>query len=55
MSQLQAVDANPAATPLDVDYVPATTWDGLDQIGGAAGWWEAAWDEEHQFQGYALP
>ena len=31
------------------DYVPATTWDGLDQIGGATGWWEEAWDEEHQF------
>lgn len=52
--ELEAVDTNALATTLDVDYVPATTWDGLDHIGGAAGWWEAAWDEENQFHGYAL-
>ena len=33
------------------DYVPATTWEGLDQIGGAAGWWEEAWDQQHYFNG----
>lgn len=42
--------AEKAAT--HTDYVPATTWDGLDHIGGATGWWEEAWDEEHQFDGY---
>ena len=36
------------------DYVPATTWDGLDHIGGATGWWEEAWDEEHQFNGCVI-
>ena len=36
------------------DYVPATTWDGLDHIGGATGWWEEAWDEEHQFTRYVI-
>lgn len=36
------------------NYVPATTWDGLDQIGGATGWWEEAWDQEHPFQRYVL-
>jgi len=50
----ETVDTITAAPVLDVDYVPATTWDGLDHIGGAAGWWEEAWDDEHHFQGYAL-
>lgn len=36
------------------NYVPATTWDGLDQVGGATGWWEDAWDEKHPFRGYGL-
>lgn len=36
------------------NYVPATTWDGLDQIGGATGWWEEAWDQGHPFRGYVL-
>ena len=35
-----------------VDYVPATTWEGLDQIGGSTGWWEEAWDAENRFTGY---
>ncbi|MCJ1250805.1 hypothetical protein MMC30_008033 [Trapelia coarctata] len=48
----ETVDTNAVAPALDVDYIPATTWDGLDHIGGAAGWWEAAWDEENQFQGF---
>ena len=43
--QTQPQDANAAG------YVPATTWDGLDQIGGATGWWEEAWDKENQFKG----
>ncbi|MCJ1386501.1 hypothetical protein MMC17_009627 [Xylographa soralifera] len=37
------------------DYVPANTWDGLDHIGGATGWWEEAWDEEHQFTSFISP
>lgn len=32
-------------------YEPATTWDGLEQIGGATGWWEEAWDRANQFDG----
>ena len=32
-------------------YVPATTWDGLEQVGGFGGWWKANWDEEHRFRG----
>lgn len=50
----EPVDTIDAAPALDIDYVPATIWDGLDHIGGAAGWWEEAWDEENHFQGYAL-
>lgn len=34
-------------------YVQATTWDGLEQIGGATGWWEEAWDKVNQFEGWA--
>ena len=33
-------------------YVPASTWDGLDRIGGASGWWEEQWDAEHPFHGF---
>ena len=38
-----------APAPITDGYVPAATWDGLDQVGGAHGWWEEAWDQEHQF------
>lgn len=37
------------------EYIPATTWDGLEAIGGAEGWWEAAWDQEHRFEGLVSP
>ncbi|MCJ1306316.1 hypothetical protein MMC08_009136, partial [Hypocenomyce scalaris] len=37
------------------NYVPATTWDGLEHIGGASGWWEEAWDQEHPFYGFMAP
>ena len=54
-SEKTPVDA-PIAQSIDsgvlADYVPATTWDGLDHIGGATGWWEESWDAEHQFEGY---
>ena len=49
-------DATEATRTMDnatsVDYVPATTWEGLDQIGGSTGWWEEAWDAENHFTGY---
>ncbi|MCJ1285603.1 hypothetical protein MMC26_004944 [Xylographa opegraphella] len=58
----QAVEERPTTgdEPLSTsaaneDYVPATTWDGLDHIGGATGWWEEAWDEEHQFTSFISP
>lgn len=46
-----------ASLPLDDtgEYIPATTWDGLEAIGGAEGWWEEAWDKEHRFEGSASP
>jgi hypothetical protein len=30
-------------------YVPASTWDGLEHVGGFAGWWKRNWDPEHAF------
>lgn len=33
-------------------YVEATTWDGLERIGGPTGWWEEAWDKVNQFEGW---
>lgn len=47
-------DVNASSTALDAqaDYVPATSWDGLEHIGGAKGWWEEAWDQKHQFRGF---
>ena len=44
-------DTASLASDAKFDYVPATTWDGLEQIGGATGWWEEAWDQEHKFRG----
>lgn len=46
-----------ATEPLDddPDYKPATSGEGLEAVGGPTGWWEKAWDEEHQFQGYSNP
>ncbi|MCJ1355689.1 MAG: hypothetical protein MMC33_005681 [Icmadophila ericetorum] len=42
--------------PIDqVGYEPAVTWDGLEHIGGASGWWEADWDRDHQFTGFMAP
>ncbi|KAI9778873.1 MAG: hypothetical protein M1839_007836 [Geoglossum umbratile] len=31
-------------------YVPASTWDGLEHVGGFSGWWEQNWDPEHAFK-----
>ncbi|KAL9614915.1 MAG: hypothetical protein Q9167_000657 [Letrouitia subvulpina] len=39
----------------DPDYKPASTWHGLESIGGPTGWWEKEWDQEHQFFGYMMP
>jgi hypothetical protein len=33
------------------EYIPATTWEGLERIGGPTGWWEEAWDQENVFTG----
>ena len=46
-----------ALEPLNDDpyYKPATSGEGLEAVGGPTGWWEKAWDEEHQFQGYGHP
>ncbi|KAI4210012.1 MAG: hypothetical protein LQ351_007119 [Letrouitia transgressa] len=35
----------------DPDYKPASTWHGLESIGGPTGWWEKEWDQDHQFFG----
>lgn len=33
-------------------YVPATSWDGLESVGGWGNWWKQNWDPEHQFQSF---
>ncbi|KAL8749012.1 MAG: hypothetical protein Q9184_006973 [Pyrenodesmia sp. 2 TL-2023] len=43
---------NPTPPIDDSDYTPALSGEGLESIGGPTGWWEQAWDEEHQFQGF---
>jgi len=40
------------ALPIDSLYEPATTWDGLERVGGFGGWWKENWDPEHQFKGF---
>ena len=48
----QPKDSSPAIATSDAAaYTPASTWDGLEQIGGASGWCEEAWDREHKFRG----
>lgn len=48
-----AETASQGSNPYNLEkYSEAVTWDGLDQIGGAEGWWEEAWDKENQFKGY---
>jgi hypothetical protein len=41
-------------TMADVDpaYVPATSWEGLESVGGFGHWWKQNWDAEHQFNGF---
>jgi hypothetical protein len=41
-----------AAQPDLSTYEPASTWDGLEKVGGFGGWWKENWDPEHQFQGF---
>ncbi|KZF22877.1 hypothetical protein L228DRAFT_247284 [Xylona heveae TC161] len=33
-------------------YEPATTWDGLESVGGFGHWWKENWDPAHKFQGF---
>lgn len=57
-AELAALDEiDDASLPLadTAEYIPATNWDGLEAIGGAEGWWEEAWDQEHRFEGSASP
>ncbi|KAL8766968.1 MAG: hypothetical protein Q9209_006380 [Squamulea sp. 1 TL-2023] len=39
----------------DPFYTPATSGVDLEAVGGPIGWWEKAWDEEHQYQGWMRP
>lgn len=54
-SAVEAKDAveqpAPAVLPYLNSYVPATTWDGLDQVGSLGAWQEEEWDEEERFRG----
>ncbi|KAL8935293.1 MAG: hypothetical protein Q9211_004770 [Gyalolechia sp. 1 TL-2023] len=45
-------DQPPTAVDDDADYTPAVSGEGLEIIGGPTGWWEKAWDEQHQYQGF---
>jgi hypothetical protein len=33
-------------------YEPASTWDGLERVGGFGHWWKENWDADHQFTGF---
>lgn len=45
-------DPVPAPVVDDPDYAPAVSGEDLETIGGPTGWWEEAWDAEHQYYGY---
>ncbi|KAI4176422.1 MAG: hypothetical protein LQ343_001162 [Gyalolechia ehrenbergii] len=42
----------PTSVVDDPDYTPAVSGEGLEMIGGPTGWWEEAWDEQHQYRGF---
>jgi len=46
----QLEEAKP--TPDLSTYEPASTWDGLEKVGGFGNWWKENWDPDHQFQGF---
>ncbi|KAL3424184.1 hypothetical protein PVAG01_03465 [Phlyctema vagabunda] len=33
-------------------YEAATTWDGLEKVGGFGKWWQQNWDPDHKFKGF---
>lgn len=37
---------------LDPSYEPATTWEGLEKVGGFGHWWKENWDPEHPYEGF---
>ncbi|RDL42062.1 uncharacterized protein BP5553_02041 [Venustampulla echinocandica] len=37
------------------DYEPATTWEGLERVGGYGNWWKENWDPRHPFMGFLPP
>lgn len=45
-------DAQSPAPAVSSSYEPATTWDGLQKVGGFGGWWREHWDPGHQFEGF---
>lgn len=46
------IDQPDPSAPIDMgDYVPASTWDGLETTGGREGWWEDAWNQNNPFEG----
>jgi hypothetical protein len=46
----ETIDEVPVAAEGTEAYSPATTWDGLEHVGGYGGWWEKNWDPEHGFK-----
>ena len=50
--QAQAKGADEQVNVDTSNYVPAANWDGLIAIGGPTGWWEEAFDQQNQFEGY---
>lgn len=39
----------------EADYEPASTWDGLERVGGMGNWWRDNWDPKNQFKGFMPP
>ena len=52
-TRARAAKAKQAAveTTSDSTYVPATTWDGLEEVGEYEDYYEAEWTKAHQFEG----
>ena len=42
----------PKPETIDGSYHPATTWDGIEMVGGYGKWWKDNWDPEHPVRGF---
>ena len=53
-ADLLAKSSEASVVKPDPNYKPATTWEGLEEVGDYEEYWEQEWLREHPFNGYVL-